>query len=54
MEKHFVCPVCGGVSATEKRCDTNGCKAHGQPLRACTCIDSRHNDILGSGDQATV
>ncbi|MEJ0021091.1 MAG: hypothetical protein WDN47_00740 [Candidatus Doudnabacteria bacterium] len=46
MEKHYVCPVCGGVSSTPKNCDTQGCSLKGQPMRLCTCTDGKHEAVI--------
>lgn len=46
MDKHYVCPECGGVSPTPKDCDTEGCHLHGSPLEECTCTDNKHSNVL--------
>ena len=48
MNKHYVCPVCGGVSSTPKNCGTEGCHAHGQPLVECHCTDGQHAGVVKS------
>lgn len=45
MEKHYVCPICGGISNAQKNCDTEGCELHGQPMRECSCDDGKHGIV---------
>lgn len=45
MDKHYVCPVCGSVSAVPKACETGGCQLQGQPLKECTCEDGKHGMV---------
>jgi len=54
MDKHYVCPSCGGVSNHPKECDTQGCKLQGQPLVSCPCSDGRHEGVMGQKDQPEV
>ncbi len=46
MEKHYVCPSCGGVSNTPKNCETEGCHLKAMPLQECSCTDSKHSMVL--------
>lgn len=39
---HYVCSQCGGVSPTEKNCDTEGCGMKDHPLTACACENPEH------------
>ncbi len=44
--KHYICPVCGGVSDHLKVCETPGCANAGHELVPCGCADGKHAEIL--------
>lgn len=44
--KHYVCPICGGVSDHPKMCETPGCANSGHELVECNCTDNAHTGVL--------
>ncbi len=44
--KHYVCPICGGVSQNPGVCQTPGCTHEGHELVECNCTDGTHADVL--------
>jgi hypothetical protein len=48
MDKHFVCPGCGGVADHQKNCDTASCSLQGQAMKECSCQDGEHAEVMQS------
>lgn len=42
---HYACPTCGEKSDIPKVCETEGCMRQGQMMKACNCLDDKHEEV---------